>query len=105
METQKQDALALPNQPAQQAEIVRSSARQTRLAAFTPANLTEAIALAKMMAQSEIVPRDYQKKPANIIVAIQFGAEIGLPPMQALQSVSVINGRPALWGDRALALV
>jgi hypothetical protein len=67
--------------------------------------LTEAIALAKMMAASEIVPKDYQKKPANIIVAIQFGAEIGLPPMQSLQSVSVINGRPALWGDGALALV
>lgn len=102
MENQKPDALAV--QPQQTIEVNRS-ARQTRLAAFTPANLTEAIALAKMMAASEIVPKDYQKKPANIIVAIQFGAEIGLPPMQSLQSVSVINGRPALWGDGALALV
>ena len=100
----KQDALALPVQPAIAIDTNRS-AKQTRLAAFTPANLTEAIALAKMMAASEIVPKDYQKKPANIIVAIQFGAEIGLPPMQSLQSVSVINGRPALWGDGALALV
>jgi hypothetical protein len=103
MSEAKQYALALPVQPAVAIDTNRS-AKQTRLAAFTPANLTEAIALAKMMAASEIVPKDYQKKPANIIVAIQFGAEIGLPPMQSLQSVSVINGRPALWGDGALAL-
>jgi hypothetical protein len=102
-ETTQQETALTVAQPKQAAEIVRS-ARQTRLAAFTPANLTEAIALAKMMAASDMVPRDYQKKPANILVAIQFGSEIGLAPMQSLQSVSVINGRPSLWGDAALAL-
>jgi hypothetical protein len=87
-------------------EIVKAqSAKQTRLAAFTPANLTEAIALAKMMAQSDVVPKDYKGKAANILVAIQFGSEIGLAPMQSLQSIAVINGRPSLWGDGALALV
>jgi hypothetical protein len=100
----KQDSLALPEQGKPSAEIIRS-ARQTRLAAFTPANLTEAIAMAKMMAASDMVPREYQKKPQNILVAIQFGSEIGLAPMQSLQSVAVINGRPSLWGDAALALV
>ena len=106
MENQKNDALALPNQSQQSAEIIRTSgARQTRLAAFTPVNLTEAIALAKMMAASGMVPQCYQKKPADILVAIQFGSEVGLAPMQSLQSVSVINGRPSLWGDAALALV
>jgi len=88
-------------------ELVKTeqSARQTRLAAFTPVNLTEAIALAKMMAASDIVPKDYKGKAANILVAIQFGSEIGLPPMQSLQSIAVINGRPSLWGDGALALI
>jgi len=108
METkQESTALTLPSpaQTQEKAEIVRSSAKATRLAAFTPGNLTEAIALSKMMANSELVPKDYRGKPANILVAIQFGSEIGLAPMQSLQSISVINGRPSIWGDAALALV
>ena len=36
---------------------------------------------------------------------MQWGFEIGLSPMQALQNISVINGRPSLWGDAMLALV
>ena len=31
--------------------------------------------------------------------------ELGLQPMQAMQSIAVINGRPSLWGDAMLALV
>ena len=31
--------------------------------------------------------------------------EIGLPPMQAIQSIAIINNRPTIYGDGALALV
>lgn len=99
----KQDSLAVST--VQSRQELAQSARQTRLAAFTPTNLTEAIALAKMMAGSDMVPKEYKGKAANIIVAIQFGSEVGLAPMQSLQSVAVINGRPCLWGDGALGLV
>jgi len=40
----------------------------------------------------------------GVLVAIQFGAEVGLGPMQAVQNISVVNGHPALWGDAPLAL-
>ena len=36
---------------------------------------------------------------------MQMGAEVGLAPMQALQSIAVINGRPGVWGDGLLALI
>jgi hypothetical protein len=39
------------------------------------------------------------------MLAIQHGSEVGLSPMQSLQSIAVINGRPTIWGDAALALV
>lgn len=45
------------------------------------------------------------EKPEAVLVAIQLGAEIGLSPMAALQNTAVINGRPAIYGDAALALV
>jgi hypothetical protein len=39
------------------------------------------------------------------MLAIQHGSEVGLSPMQSLQSIAVINGRPCVWGDAAIALV
>lgn len=58
-----------------------------------------------MMSKSSIVPKDYQNNPGNILVAIQWGMEIGLQPLQSMQSIAVINGRPSIWGDAMLALV
>lgn len=39
------------------------------------------------------------------MIAILHGLEVGLSPMQALQRIAVVNGRPTIWGDGALALV
>lgn len=72
---------------------------------LTPANLSEAMKIADILANSDFVPKDYQRKPGNILVALQWGAEIGLQPLQALQNIACINGRPAIWGDAMLALV
>lgn len=58
----------------------------------------------QMVAKSDFAPRDYKGKPENIVIAIQMGHEVGLKPMQALQNIAVINGRPCIWGDAALAL-
>jgi hypothetical protein len=70
-----------------------------------PSTLSEAMTFANMLARSTMVPRDFQGKPENILVAIQWGREIGLGPLQALQNIAVINGRPSVWGDAMLALV
>lgn len=72
---------------------------------LTPSNLQEAIKFAEIMAKSTIVPKDYQNKSGNILVAIQMGAELGLKPIQSLQNIAVINGRPSVFGDSLLALV
>lgn len=44
------------------------------------------------------------ERPEAIVVAVQMGAELGLPPMASLQNIAVINGRPSIWGDAALAV-
>lgn len=71
---------------------------------LAPQNLDEALKFADYLANSDIVPKDFQRKPANILVAVQWGMELGLQPMQAMQSIAVINGRPSLWGDAVIAL-
>ena len=65
----------------------------------------DAFRFAKMVAASEFAPKDFRNKPESCLLAIQHGSEVGLSPMQSLQSIAVINGRPTIWGDAALALV
>lgn len=71
---------------------------------LTPQSLDEAMKYADVIAKSDIVPSDYRNKPGNVLVAIQMGLELGLPPLQALQNIAVINGRPAVWGDSLIAI-
>jgi hypothetical protein len=68
-------------------------------------SLDDAFRFAKMVAASEFAPKDFKGKPESCLLAIQHGSEVGLSPMQSLQSIAVINGRPTIWGDSALALV
>ena len=72
---------------------------------LTPTSLDEAMRMAEIMAQSEMVPKDYQGKAGNVLVAVQMGAELGLKPVQALQNIAVVNGRPSVWGDGLRALI
>jgi hypothetical protein len=72
---------------------------------FAPATITEAMEFSKMLADSSMVPKAYQGKPQDIMVCVQWGYEIGLAPMQALQNIAVINGKPSVYGDAAMALV
>jgi hypothetical protein len=72
---------------------------------LSPRNFEEAWRMAEILADSDFVPKDYKGKPGNCLVAMQWGAEVGLKALQAMQNIAVINGRPALWGDAVIALV
>ena len=72
---------------------------------LTPQSIDEAMRMAEIMAKSEMVPKDYKNQPGNVLVAVQMGLELGLKPVQSLQNIAVINGRPAIWGDGMRALI
>lgn len=71
---------------------------------LTPKSLDEAMKFSEMIAASDICPKDFKGKAGNVLVAVQMGSELGLPPMQAIQNIAVINGRPSIWGDATPAL-
>ena len=60
--------------------------------------------MAEMLANSELVPKAFKGKAAEILIAMQMGHELGLKPMQSLQNIAVVNGKPTLWGDSVVAL-
>jgi len=72
---------------------------------LVPTNLAEAMELSQQFSKSTFVPKEYQGKPANVLVAIQWGMELGVGTLQALQDIAVINGKPAMYGDALLGMV
>jgi cell pole-organizing protein PopZ len=70
-----------------------------------PQTFDQAMKFAELLAASDMVPKDFKGKAGNCLIAVQWGFELGLQPLQAIQNIAVINGRPSLWGDLGLAIV
>ena len=70
-----------------------------------PSTYSEFENFAKLISESDFVSKEYKGKPGNVMIALQMGYELGIQPMQALQNISVINGRCCIWGDLLIALV
>jgi hypothetical protein len=60
--------------------------------------------LAAQLASSELVPKSFRGKPQDLFICWAMGYQVGLTPEQSMQCISVINGKPAMWGDDMLAL-
>jgi hypothetical protein len=67
-------------------------------------SLDEAFRFAKYVVESGFAPKGMEK-PESVLIAMQHGAELGLPKLASLQNIALINGRPGIYGDAALALV
>jgi hypothetical protein len=63
-----------------------------------------AFRMAKMVAQSALVPKAYKDKPQDVLVAMEMGRSLGLSPLSAIQNIAVINGKPCLYGDAVLSV-
>lgn len=61
--------------------------------------------LAVDVAQTEFVPKGLRNKPAAVTAAILFGRELDMAPMQSLQQVYVVDGRPTLAAEHLRAMV
>lgn len=71
---------------------------------LNPQSLDEAMKLAEMICNTEIVPKAFKGKAGDTLVAMMLGSELGLNPLYSLTNIAVINGRPSIWGDAMPAL-
>jgi hypothetical protein len=61
--------------------------------------------IAQSLSQSNLVPDAYRGRANDCFVAINMGAEVGLEPFAAIQSIAVIDGKPCLYGDGLIGVV
>jgi hypothetical protein len=61
--------------------------------------------LANRVHQTPFVPKAMQGKPEHVLACVLYGNELGLGPMQSLNSIHVIEGRAAASPELMRALV
>ena len=70
---------------------------------FDFSNFDKALESCKIIAESAFAGA-YRGRPYDVMMVIQKGLELKLTPLQALQNISLINGRACVWGDAMLAI-
>jgi len=61
--------------------------------------------LSQRVANTPFVPKGLQGKPESVLACILYGSELGLGPMQSLNSIHVIEGRTAMSPELMRAMV
>lgn len=59
-------------------------------------NLLQAVVLANGLIEAGLIPDTLKRNPKDIVVILVYGAELGLLPMQSVQGIYVVKGRPML---------
>lgn len=63
------------------------------------------MAQAEMLSKSGIVPKAFRGKPADVLAACLWGAEIGLGAMASMSYIDLIEGTPTINAEGCNALV
>jgi hypothetical protein len=83
-------------------DLVKTESQFT-LAAYSN-TLKGSLEFAAMLLQTKMVPSHFTN-PQAVVTAILYGQELGFSPMQALQSVVVVQGKPTLDSNSLKALI
>jgi hypothetical protein len=68
-------------------------------------SLDEAYRLSQNLSLSMMLPSALRGKPADVLAMLLYGQELGLGPMQSIQTIYVVEGRPSLSAQLWRALV
>lgn len=75
------------------------------MSALEQFNRMDLLQAADLLSKSNLVPKSYRGKPADIVVARLWGEEAGIGMFAALQYLDVIDGNPTVNADGCNALI
>lgn len=68
-------------------------------------DLTASVDYARKLSASDLLPKAYQGKPQNVLLAVEYGRSLGLDPMTAINMTHVVQGKPTASAQLVGALV
>lgn len=82
-----------------------SKDNSSELSLYEENSFNAAMKIAQTLAKSKVVPSSLQGKHEDVFAVLVMGAEIGIKPMQALNSINVIQGKPTISPQLMMAMV
>lgn len=64
-----------------------------------------ALQMATALSKTTLIPQNFQGKPEDCVVAIDYSRRLGVPPTAVMPHLYVINGRPSLSAQFMISLV
>lgn len=68
-------------------------------------SLPEKMKYAEALASASLLPKSYQRQPGNVLLAMELGDALGIRPIQAINAVHVIEGKPSASADLIASLI
>jgi len=75
------------------------------LAVIAPSSFKEAQEMSTILAKSALLSDALRGKPADVLLILMTGAELGFGPAQSIRAIDVIKGKPSLKAETQVALV
>lgn len=86
-------------------ELTKTEETQTLPTVNNNAGLATALKVAEELSKSDIIPKEFQKKPANCLIAVQLANRLKADPFMVMQNTDVIYGKPALRSTFIIACI
>lgn len=68
-------------------------------------SLQDKVQYAERLAGASLLPKSYMNQPANVLLAMEMGDAMGIPPIQAINEIHVIEGKPSASANLIGAMV
>lgn len=91
-------------QQKQETGIARYEPTESRVSVFsTGQHFDQAQRVAKMLSQSDLVPKEYQGKVSNCLIAMEIAQRTGTGAFEVMQNLEIIHGRPSWKSSYVIA--
>jgi hypothetical protein len=89
----------------QQEKYLPVAAGNDRSLFFDKDRFEHAQRVARVFAESDLVPKHFQGKIANCVIALNYAQRMGLDPFMVFQNLYIVYGRPGLESKLVIALI
>lgn len=112
-EIKKETAAAAQAEPSESTELVEAAPSALSGMGSTAlgnpwsdkAAFNHMLRVSTMLAQSTIVPQNYQNRPQDCFIAVELASRMNTSPIFVMQNLYVVKGKPSWAGQACMAMI
>lgn len=70
-----------------------------------PTKFNHMVRVSSALSQSEFVPKKFQGKPADCLIALDMASRVNASPLMVMQNLYTVNGSPAWTGNWCMTMI